>query len=133
MLQTGRIFDRNQGLLSRITAQLFSIELVASGNAKKVKAVKVEEKPKLTNDEFQKQKETEKLKRKKEKQLSDIETEIDTIKAKLKTFDEQIEKCSYDGKFDEIEPLMKARKSLEQDLDTYNEKYELLFEEILAL
>jgi ATP-binding cassette subfamily F protein 3 len=106
---------------------------IPTGKGKKEKLVKAVEKPKLSNEEFQKQKESEKLRRKKEKQLSDTENQIDTIKSKLKTFDEQIEKCSYDGKFDEIEPLMKERKSLEQDLDIHNEKYELLFEEILAL
>lgn len=105
----------------------------ATVKVKPPKTVKIVEKPRISNDEFQKQKQIEKQKRKKEKQLADLESEMDTIKVQLKTFDEQIEKLSYEGKFDDIEGIMRERKSLEQDLDRHNEKYELLFEEILAL
>jgi len=100
---------------------------------RKEKKIPVAEKPKLSNDEFQKQKEQEKLKRKKEKQLAEIEKQIDTIKVTLETFDKQIEKLSYDQKFDKIEGIMKERKSLEQDLDIQNEAYEKLFEQIIEL
>ena len=57
---------------------------IPTGKGKKEKLVKAVEKPKLSNEEFQKQKESEKLRRKKEKQLSDTENQIDTIKSKLK-------------------------------------------------
>lgn len=95
--------------------------------------LKVKEEVKLTNDEFQQQKEQEKEKRKQEKALLDKEELMNTMKAKLKSFDLSIEKLSYDQKFEEIEEVMKKRKIVERDLEALNTEYDQLFEQLLVL
>jgi len=105
--------------------------VTAPKEKKKIVAEKIMPVQETTNDDFLKQREIEKAKKSAERNLEELDNKINGIKVSISSLDKEIEKFSYDGKFEEIEKINSNRHKLEQELNSLNKAYESQFEEVL--